>query len=107
MNQGSSIAPHIFLLASFLSVTWGIYMVYTIREYLRVRRTGDRRTMVREFRRMLVAICLWSFMFSFVFRTGAVLLGMGDETVGLVLFFTLTSLNIIGSLFAVLSLKFD
>jgi len=122
VNNGSSIAPHIFLLAAFLSVTWGIYLVYTIREYRRVlhevttqrpvppdfssapRRKGE---ILAALRKMIVAWCQWLFVFSFVFRTGMVLLGLDDQVVGLVIFFTLAGSNVLGSLYVVISLRYD
>ena len=121
MSNGSSIAPHIFVLAVFLSVTWGIYLGYTIREYRRVlhdatthrpnnnfstapRRRGE---ILAALRKMIVALCAWLFVFSFVFRTAMVLLGLDDQIVGVVIFFALAGSNVAGSLYVVISLFLD
>jgi hypothetical protein len=122
VNNGSSIAPHIFALAVFLSVTWGIYLVYTVLDYRRVlREVTTQRPVPPDFssaprrrgeilaalRRMIVAWCQWLFVFSFVFRTAMVLLGLDNQTVGLVIFFALAGSNVLGSLYVVISLRYD
>lgn len=107
MNASSSITPQIFVLALFLSVTWGIYMAYTIRQYRISAHFATRGRIVRDFRRMVVAVCLWLFVFSFVFRTATVLVGLGQEVVGQILFYALAGSNIVGSVFVVASLFFD
>lgn len=122
MNSGSSIAPHILILASFLSVMWGIYLGYTIREYRKVlhelttkrpeppdfssapRRRGE---ILAALRKMVVAGCMFLFVFSFVFRTAMVLLGLDDQTVGVVIFFALAGSNVLGSIYVVASLFLD
>jgi hypothetical protein len=121
MTQNSSIAPHIFILAAFLSVTWGIYLVYTVREYRRVlhdkttQRPNNnfstaprhRSELLAALRKMVVALCAFLFVFSFVFRTSMVLLGLDDQTVGVVIFFALAGSNVVGSLYVVISLWLD
>lgn len=106
-DTDGTIAPQIFTLTAFLSVTWGIYLGHTIGAYRRALRTRGRGLIVREFRRMVVAFCLWLICFSFVFRTALVLVGLGDEWVGQLLFFTLAGSSVLGSVFAVVSLWFD
>lgn len=113
------IAPHILLLSSFLTIMWGIYLIFTIKDYRRVRllrvskeaadnalyrRKGDT---VAAFRRMIVAFCVFTLPASFVFRTACVLLGVGDETTAQITFFALVGPNVVGSIFAVVSLAFD
>lgn len=110
MNQAqSSIAPHILGLAIFLSLGWGFYLVFTIYKWIKARekrrndeerRKGD---VVASFRQMLVAICVFSLPFSLVFRTAAVLAGVGDATVGQIAFFALVGPNVVGSIFAVVT----
>lgn len=108
MNSSSSITGQILLLATFLSVMWGIYMLYTINQYRIISRGGfPRGRIVRDFRRMVVAVCLWLFVFSFVVRTTQVMLGVGSEGVGQILFFVLAGSNVAGSIFVVASLFFD
>ena len=122
MNPSSTIAPHILVLALFLSVTWGIYLIYTVNDYrmVKTRRVvstkqgfepldGERRRgeLVAAFRRMLVALCVWSLPFSFVIRTSMVLAGFGDDLIGQIVFFALVGPNVVGSIFAVVSLRFD
>lgn len=106
------IAPHIALISAFLSVTWGAYFIYTIKDYLVIRtKNGEGRRRggdaVAALRRTIVAFCLWSFCFSFLFRTAMVLLGFGEDVVGQVVFFTLVGTNVLGSVFALVSLKYD
>ena len=108
MNSGTNTTPQIFVLALFLTVTWGIYMLYTIVEYRRIVRAGTTRgRIIRDFRRMVVAVCLWLLVSSLVFRTTMVLIGLDDVVVGRVLFYALVGSNVIGSLFVVASLFFD
>ena len=109
MNASSTIAPHILALSLFLSVTWGIYLIFTVRDYLSVRtRAGrERGDLVASFRRMLVAICVFSLPASFVFRTVCVLAGVGDDLISQILFFALVGPNVVCSLFAVISLRYD
>ena len=106
------IAPHILVISGFLSVLWGIYLAYTIGDYRATRaRPSDRQRrrgdVVRAFRRMLVAICVFTLPFSFVFRTLCVVIGIGDEQAAQVAFFSLLGPNVVGSIFAVASLRYD
>ena len=115
MSQG--IAPHILALAVFLSLTWGVYLLYTINDYLAAKGrigtntaqgqlpAGNRRRgdVVAAFRRMVVALCVWSLPFSIVFRTASVLFGMGEEQVAQITFFALAGPNVVGSIFAAVS----
>lgn len=98
MNQGTTIAPHILFISLFLTVTWGIYFLYTVRDWA-IRRGAARM------RRMLVALCVWSLPLSFVLRTTLVIVGMGTEQIGIVSFFAITGINIVGSIFAVATLR--
>ena len=107
MNTANTVTTQLLLLASFLSVTWGIYLIYTIRQYRASTRMATRGRIVRDFRRMVVAMCLWLFVFSFVFRTVMVLLGLGADEIGQIVFYGLAGSNILGSLFVVASLFFD
>jgi len=122
VNSGSSIAPHILILATFLSVMWGVYLGYTVREYRKVLRelttkrpeppdfsSAPRRRgeILAALRKMVVALCMFLFVFSFVFRTVMVLLGLDDQTVGIVIFFALAGSNVLGSIYVVASLFLD
>lgn len=106
------IAPHILVISIFLSITWGGYLLYTVQDYLRVRgrRSADPRRrgdVVTAFRRMVVAFCLWLICAAYVFRTACVLVGLGDAVAGQVVFFSLIGSNVAGSLFALISLRYD
>ena len=103
------IAPHILVLSSFLSIMWGIYLANTVADYVRIRTVEGRRRgdTVTALTRVVVAICVFSLPFSFVFRTACVLLGMGDDTAAQITFFALVGPNVVGSIFAVVSLRFD
>lgn len=100
----TTIAPHILGLALFLSVMWGIFFIHTVQDY---RRADGRKETVIAFRRMIVAVCVWLLPVSFVFRTACVLLGVGDDVVGQIAFFAMVGPNVVGSIFAVVSLKYD
>jgi hypothetical protein len=103
------IAPHILAISAFLSVMWGIYLAFTVTDYVKVKSYRDRRKgeTVAAFRRMLVAFCVFSLPFSFVFRTACVILGIGDDVAGQVAFFALVGPNVVCSIFAVTSLRYD
>lgn len=109
MNGASTIVPHILIVSLFLSVMWGIYVVSRIREYLRVRLQADRRRgeSVKALRHLLVAVCVWTIAFAYVFRTITVLVGVDDTASGQITFFALLGINIVGSIFSVASLGFD
>ena len=103
------IAAQILFIAGFLSITWGVYLIGTIALYIKVRQ-NPRRTpqeIIVSMRRVIVALCAWLFVFSFVFRTACVLIGVGDDVAGQLVFFTLVGTNVVGSLFAVVSLRYD
>lgn len=100
----TTIAPHILGLALFLSVMWGIFLAYTINEY---RGARGRKEIVVGFRRMIVALCVFLLPFSLVFRTTCVLLGLGDDVIGQIAFFALVGPNVVGCIFAVVSLRYD
>lgn len=106
MSELTSTQIQILAITGFLSVTWGIYAVYTIKDYLRFRGQG-RGTTVTYLRRVIVAFCLWLFVFSFFFRIVSVYFGVSDDVAGQVTFFSLLGSNVLGSLFAVVSLLFD
>jgi hypothetical protein len=103
------IAPQILAIAGFLSITWGVYLGGTIVSYRGLLKHPNRRRqdVVVALRRFVVAFCIWLFCFSFVFRTALVLMGAGDEFVGQIVFFALLGTNVVGSLFACVSLWFD
>jgi hypothetical protein len=103
------ITPHIFFITTFLTVTWGIYFLYTVREYQRLRHAPTRRKgeLVVAFRKMVTALCVWMLPLGFFVRTALILGGFGDEVAGQVLFFSLVGTNIPGSIFAVVSLRLD
>lgn len=109
MNPASSIAWHIFAISSFLSVTWGVYLIGMICEYRNIKRGTDRRrgNIVVALRKVVVAFCLWTFVFSFVFRTAMVIAGFGEDVAGQIVFFTLVGTNVVGSMFAVISMRYD
>lgn len=109
MSNGSTVAVGLFIISSFLSITWGIYLFGTVIAYVRTRNYRDRRKqdMVVALRRFIVAFCIWLVCFSFVFRTVVVLLGMGDELAGQIVFYALLGTNVVGSIFAAISLRYD
>lgn len=99
----------ILLITGFLSVTWGIYLLGTIHEYRKTRglRYRRRQDLVVALRRFIVALCVWLFVFSFCFRIISVYLGMDDDLAAQIVFFSLLGSNVVGSLFAVISLRYD
>lgn len=106
------IAPHILGISGFLSIMWGIYLLHTIGEHQALRAlkpTNSTRRMetVASFRRVAVAFCLWFLVFSYVFRTVCVLIGLGDAVAAQITFFALLGTNIPGSIFVVVSFWFD
>jgi hypothetical protein len=112
----TTVAPQIMFLTLFLSVMWGIYLGFTIREYVRVKRArllredstlGERRSseVVANFRRVVVAFCMWMLPVSFLLRTTLVTLGFGADVVGTISFFTLAGANVVGSIFVVATLR--
>jgi len=103
------IAPQILVVASVLSLTWGIFLVASVRDYrtLLRRQTRRRSEVIVAFRRVLVTFCLWLICFSYVFRTGVVLAGMGEEAAAQITFFALLGSNVVGSIYAIISLRYD
>lgn len=106
------IAPHILAISGFLSIMWGIYLLHTIGEHQALRALKStssirRAETVTSFRRVVVAFCLWSLVFSYVFRTFCVLVGLGDVVAAQITFFALLGTNIPGSIFVVGSFWFD
>ena len=97
-----------FLLATTLALLWGIYFFFTVREWFQVRqRVRARGDMISAFRRMLVAWCVFILPFSVTVRTALVIMGFGDAIIGQIIFFTLAGSNLIGAIFAVVSLRLD
>lgn len=97
-----------FLLALFLSVAWGVYLVFTIRDLLSIQHLAkttkrDRIEIIATFRRMIVAVCVFMLPFSLLIRTAIVGLGFGDQVAGQVVFFALAGSNIPGAVFAALT----
>lgn len=105
----TEVQVQILALSLFLSTTWGIYLIGTIREYLIVRGRKFRRRedLVIALRRFVVALCVWLFVFSYAFRVGSVFFGVQDEVAALIVFFALLGSNVVGSIFAVISLWLD
>lgn len=106
------IAPQILAISAFLSLTWGGYLAFTVVDYLATRHrqhtaTRRRGDVVAAFRRMVVAFCLWMICFAYVFRTVIVLAGFGDAAAGQISFFALLGTNVVGSIFALVSLRYD
>lgn len=103
------IAPQILFIASVLSVLWGTYLIGTIRSYQVVKGNPHRRRqeVLVSVRDIVVALAAWTFVFSFVFRTSLVLVGVGDDIAGQIVFYALLGVNFTGSIFAIVSLKYD
>lgn len=101
------IAIQTLLLASFLSLTWGIYLAGSVRDLSRTRgRTHPRPTrqdVILAYRRTVVALCLFMLPFSLLIRAAFVVAGLGQETAGQVVFFALVGTNVPGSIFAALT----
>lgn len=103
------VTPQIFVLVLYLTVMWGFYFLVAVREWIRgpqPTRTEPQEK-VRAFRRVIVSFCLFMLPGSFLLRTGLVILGVGEAQVGVILFFTLAGTNIVGSTYAVYSLRYD
>lgn len=105
--------PQVFVLTAFLTTMWGIYLVAAAREYREVRQgprvivLSRQQEIVRAFRRVVVDLCVFALPAAFLLRTGMVLLGLGNDVVGGVVFFALVGPNVVGSIFAVASLRYD
>lgn len=105
----TDIQVQILAVSLFLSLTWGVYLLGTIREYTIVRNEKFRRRedIVVALRRFVVALCVWLFVSSYAFRVGSVFFGVQDEVATLIVFFALLGSNVVGSIFAVISLWLD
>lgn len=99
----------VLFIAVVLSILWGIYLAETVIHYQRIKASPVRRRqdVVIALRRTVVAFCTWLFPFSFVFRLICVLLGVGDEISGQIVFYALLGANFTGSIFCIASLKYD
>ena len=109
------ITPHILILSAFFSVVFGWHLLDALtdwRDALIVLRTSRRtgvsvRTAARDLsekmRELLAALCLVSISASYLLRTAAVLLGLGDAIAGQVAFFALLGICIPASIFMVIS----
>lgn len=101
-----------FWISLFLSITWGAGLLYSVHEYrqvLTLRRKGERRggDVVAAFRRVLVLWCLWLIVASVLFRSAFLALGFGETTSATILYFALIGSNVVGSLFFLVSLRYD
>lgn len=100
-------------LTAFLTMMWGIYFVAALREYLLVRSARTvliltpRQQAIRAFRRVVVDFCVFALPLSVAIRTAGIVLGIGTDVVGGVVFFMLVTPNVIGSIFCVASLRYD
>lgn len=107
-----TIAPQILVLSLVLSIIWGIVLISAIRDYRRTvvkRRGGDRRggDLVSALRWFFAVLCVFSINSAYLLRTSLVLAGFGSDTAGQVVFFALLSTDIVGGLFALISLRYD
>ena len=109
MADLTEVQKQILAISVFLSFTWGVYLIGTIREYLVVRNRMFRRRedIVIALRRFIVALCVWLFVFSYAYRITTFALGIETEVVAVIIFFALLGSNVVGSIFAVVSLWFD
>lgn len=104
MNSGSPISLQVFALVSFLSLTWGTYLMFTLREFRAARNSKKGRVeMMALYRRSIVAICVFMLPFSLLVRTSLVLMGLGDQLAGQVVFYAFAGTNIPGSIFVALT----
>jgi hypothetical protein len=105
-----TIAFQVFLITLFLTIAWGFVFFGAVIDYRHARRAATerrRQEIVRAFRWVVVTLCLWSLPASFFFRTGLIMAGFGGDAAGQIIFFALVSTNVIGSLFCIVSLRFD
>ena len=108
MNNPSPITPQLLLLTLFLTITWGVYFAHTILELTQqARPTSSVGVRISNYRRLVVALCLFLLPLSFFIRTGMVFVGFGNDVAGQVVFFTLAGSNVLGSVFVDISLLFD
>lgn len=104
------ISFQILLLAGVLTALWGVYFVWTVTEWagvMAVRKAKTRGEVVVSFRRMVTAWCLFVLPASVVVRLVLVEMGYGDAIIGQVAFFALAGSNLVGAVFAVVSLRLD
>lgn len=107
------IAGQVLGLTAFLAVMWGVYFVASLREYLQVRQGRQlvvvtrRQEIVRAFRRVVVAFCLFSLPLSAAVRSLSVVLGFGPDVGAGVVYFMLVAPNVVGAIFCVASLRYD
>ncbi len=106
-NNPQAISPQIFILAAILTLLWGTYFLYTLGEWRRINRAKVRADVLAAFRRVVVAWCAFILPCSVLVRTALVLAGVGDAVIGQILFFSLAGSNLVGGLFAVISLRYD
>jgi UDP-N-acetylmuramyl pentapeptide phosphotransferase/UDP-N-acetylglucosamine-1-phosphate transferase len=107
----SSTQVQILAIAGFLSVTWGVYLLGVIDDYRKIRadfrHTRRRQDLVAGLRRVVVALCIWLFVFSYVFRISSVWFGVSDELSAQIVFFALLGSNVVGSIFAAVTIWRD
>lgn len=103
------IAPQLLVLTLYLTLAWGFYLGAAVLDYRAHRAQVDRRRGegVRALRRVVVAFCLFMLPFSFFLRTGMVLAGVADISAAQIVFFALLGTNVSGSLFCIVSLRYD
>lgn len=103
------IAPHVLAISLILSLAWGTHLIDAVHDYIAVRAPTNRRRseVIKEFRQVIAATCLFSFGVAYVFRTAIVLAGFGDVVAGQIVFFALIGVNVPGAAFLIISRKFD
>lgn len=101
------IAIQTLIIAGFLSLTWGIYLVGAVLELGRVRGHDHprptRQEVIVAYRRTIVALCLFMLPFSLLFRAVLVVLGLGSDIAGQIVFYALITTNVPGSIFTALT----
>lgn len=101
--------PQVFVLTAYLTIAWGTYFAIAVRDYVRARATVHRRRdeTVKVWRRMVVAFCLFMLPFSFFLRAGLTLLSLENTTISGIVFFSIAGTNVAGSIFCLVSLRYD
>lgn len=99
----TTITGQIWLMTGAYSLGWGIYLAFTVKDYLQSLRAEDRRrgAQVANLRYMIVAICLFMFPFSFFVRTSLVLIGLQNANLGILTFFAIAGMNALGIIVAI------
>lgn len=101
------IAPHIFVLSTFLSIVWGWHLLDASRDWqvIRAKAWAQRAPgqLAGELRNLVAAICLFAISVAYLFRTAVVLAGLGETFAGQVVFFALVGVNVTGAVFVVAS----